>query len=80
MKDSAAAEVASPWALRDFAFGQIQPLGGLRKLDEVVAFLLDGAPGDIKLAAALDTFSTELESGDAEAIAGAALRKVAALQ
>lgn len=116
MKDPEAAEGASPWALRDFAFGQIQRSGGLRKLDEVfafalditklesssrlyheaglvVAFLLDGAPGDTKLAAAHESFRTALKSGDAKALKAsvtslqkelssrdAALRKFAGLQ
>lgn len=91
MKDPEAAEGASPWSLRDFAFGQIQRSGGLRKLDEVfafgldiaklesssrlyheaglvVAFLLDGAPTDTKLAAAHGAFRAALKAGDSTAI------------
>jgi hypothetical protein len=94
MKDPEAAEGASPWALREFAFGQLRS-GGLRKLDElfafgldltkaesssrmyheaglVVAFLLDGAPGDAKLAAAHEAFRNALKAGEAEAIRAAA--------
>lgn len=94
MKDPEAAEGASPWALREFAFGQLRS-GGLRKLDElfafgldltkaesssrlyheaglVVAFLLDGAPGDAKLAAAHEAFRNALKAGEVEAIRAAA--------
>lgn len=41
MKDPEAAADANPWGLREFAFGQLQRSGGLRKLDEVFAFALD---------------------------------------
>ncbi|MFN0008236.1 MAG: hypothetical protein ACKVXR_10035 [Planctomycetota bacterium] len=84
-KDPEAAEGADPWALRQFAFGEIKK-GGMHELGEVfafaidvnkadyssrlyheaglvVAFLLDGAKGDKKLAAKLQAFQTALKSG-----------------
>lgn len=99
MKDPEAAQGASPWGLRDFAFAELKKNGGLRKLDEVfafglditkiesssrlyheagavVAFLLDGAPADKKLAARHEAFKAALKSGQRKEIADA----VSALQ
>lgn len=95
-KNPEAAEGASPWDLRAFAFAELKKSGGLRKLDEVfafvpdvkkpessprlyqevglvVAFLLDGAPNDKKLAAAHESFKKALAAGARKPIADAVL-------
>jgi hypothetical protein len=94
-KDPEAAEGADPWGLRQFAFGELKKAGGMRKIDDVfafvldinklddsgrlyheaglvVSFLLDGAPGDKKLAEKHQAFQTALKSGSKKDVAAAA--------
>ncbi|MFN0243209.1 MAG: hypothetical protein ACKVWV_09995 [Planctomycetota bacterium] len=41
MKNPMAAEGANPWDLREFACSEVKKAGGLRKLDQIFAFVLD---------------------------------------
>jgi hypothetical protein len=51
MKDPEATEGSNPWALREFAFGQIKQGGSLRKLEDIFAFnlSLDDLEGSSRL-------------------------------
>lgn len=90
MRDPEAAQGASPWTLRTFAFGELKKAGPLHKIDEILAFaldsnkvenstrlyqeagllvayMMDGAPTDKKLAADHAALVSALKSGTKKA-------------